>query len=85
MNHIVLYSIAFLASGVTTLLCPISKTYGWLSLYAGLFGFLTGSIGALLPQCVIQILELKYLASGFGYLLVFDASGTVLGAPVGGL
>ena len=85
INHIVLYSIAFLASGVTTLLCPISKTYGWLAFFAGLFGFLTGSFGALLPQCIIQILSLEYLASGYGYLLVFEAAGNLLGAPVGGL
>ena len=85
INHIVLYSSAFLASGLTTLMCPISTTYVWLSLFAGLFGFLTGSFGALLPQCIIKILELEYLASGYGYLLVFEAAGTLLGAPVGGL
>ena len=36
-------------------------------------------------QVVIQILDVDELTSGYGYLLMFEAIGTLMGGPVAGV
>ena len=36
-------------------------------------------------QVVIQILDVDQLTSGYGYLLIFEAIGTLMGGPVAGM
>ena len=42
-------------AGVVTVLCPVFDNYWWLLAYAVIFGFLSGSFGALLPSVIIQV------------------------------
>ena len=39
----------------------------------------------LMLQVVIQILDVDQLTSGYGYLLLFEAIGTLMGGPVAGM
>ena len=80
-----LYLCALSSVGVITLFVPLATSFSGLLAYAGVFGFLSAAFGALLPQVVvIVLLDLSLIASGYGYILIFEALGTLLGAPVAG-
>jgi len=48
------------------------------------FGLTSACIGPLIPTLIISFLDADSLASGSGYVLVFEAIGQLLGAPAAG-
>ncbi len=74
----------FLVAGVTTALIPLVTHYYALMIYSGIFGLVTASYGAIVPQIIVEILDISKLTSGYGYNLVFMAIGTLAGGPVAG-
>ena len=79
-----LYTICFLLSGIAVELKTFASDYAALMVLAILFGFCSASFGVFLPQIIIDYLGVKLLSSGYGYMLVFEAIGTLLGSPVAG-
>ena len=79
-----LYLCALSSVGVVTLFVPLATSFSGLLGYAGVFGFLSAAFGTLLPQVIVTVLDLSLMASGYGYILIFEAIGTLLGAPVAG-
>lgn len=78
------YQLSLALCGVATCLCPLADDYTGLALYSAFFGFLSASIGPLLPKIMIDFLDTSSLASAYGYLLVFEAIGQLIGAPAAG-
>ncbi len=74
----------FLVAGVITALVPLVTHYYALMIYSSIFGMVTASFGAILPQIIVEILDISKLTSGYGYNLVFMAIGTLAGGPVAG-
>ena len=84
ISSISLYTVAFFLTGILTVLCSCLVSYASLMIYAVLFGFLSASLGTLLSQLILDFVGLEQVASGYGYILVFEALGTLPGAPVAG-
>jgi len=79
--------LALLLCGISTSLCPLLAEYfGYfgLSAFSVAFGLTSASIGPLIPTLIIGYLNANSLASGSGYVLVFEAIGQLLGAPAAG-
>ena len=79
-----LYTASFFISGVATVLLPIVSHYIALMAFAVLFGLTTAALGSLLPVLIVNCLSVDMLPSGYGYMLVFEAIGTLIGGPVAG-
>ena len=84
VRPIYLYTVSFLVAGIATALCPLVTSYAFLATYAAIFGFSTAALGTQLPMLIIEMLGIKLLPLGYGYILVFEAVGTLIGAPVAG-
>ena len=69
-------------SGVATIMCPVATSYPGLMTCAAFFGLATAPYGVLLPCIIVDILGVNLLTSGYAYILIFEALGTVSGAPV---
>ena len=52
--------------------------------FSAAFGLTSACIGPLIPTLIISFLDADSLASGSGYVLVFEAIGQLLGAPAAG-
>lgn len=70
-------------AGIVTIICPFHDTYGWLLGYAAVFGFVMSCYGMMLVV-IVEVTDVQYLTSALGYILIFEAVGTLLGAPVAG-
>ena len=73
--------------GIATFLCPLladSAGYIGLCVFSVVFGLTSACIGPLIPTLIISFLDADSLASGSGYVLVFEAIGQLLGAPAAG-
>ena len=79
-----LYTHGFFWAGLATILAPLYPIFPWLLGYSCLFGFLTACFGSMLPIMITEILDLSLLNSGYGYVLLFEGLGTVLGGPLAG-
>ena len=79
-----IYVILFFVSGIVTALIAATTNFIGLACIGILFGAFYGALCALLPQIIIRILDISLLVSGYGYLLVFDAVGSLSGPPVAG-
>lgn len=78
---------ALLLCGISTFLCPLLvDTSGYVGLltFSVAFGLTSACIGPLIPALIISFLDADSLASGSGYVLVFEAIGQLLGAPAAG-
>ncbi|XP_014667422.1 PREDICTED: monocarboxylate transporter 13-like [Priapulus caudatus] len=80
-----LYVSAFGAIGVATFFVPASTYYGYIVAYCVILGFFSATFGALLPPLLVQFLGLHRMANGYGFLLVYEAVGTLFGAPAAGM
>ena len=79
-----IYVTSMLLCTVATVCCPLAHSYLLVAAYAAAFGMLVGCFCVKLPSVIIQILDVDLLASGYGYMLLFEAMGTLLGAPMAG-
>ena len=84
VDHVLLYGIAMVTTGITTMICPIMYSYVGLLCSSGVFGLLSAGFGTLLPQNIILFLSPDLLSIAYGYILVAEAMGTLLGGPVAG-
>ena len=84
VSAVSLYTVSHFAVGAITQLSAYIVTYPMLMVYGVVFGFLSGSLGALLPIVLVDILGVEMLTSGYGYVLIFDAIGNFLGPPTAG-
>ena len=84
LSSINVYVICMALSSAATFLSPIAHDYILIALYSGVLSFLVGCFCVKLPDIVIQILNMKLLASGWGYMLMFEAFGALLGPPIAG-
>merc|ERR1712038_665939 len=66
------------------LLLPLSPQYVWLQLCCVLFGLCSAVLGVLVPVIILDVLGPTSMAAGYGNLLLFEAVGQVLGAPMAG-
>ena len=79
-----IYVTCMLLCTAVTMICPLLNTYVMVAAYAGAFGLLLGCFCVKLPSVVIQILDVDLLASGYGYMLLFESLGSLFGAPIAG-
>ena len=79
-----LYSVVFFVNGVVTALTAMTTDFIGLTCISFLFGAFYGVMCALLPQITIKILDISLLVSGYGYLLFFEAVGSLSGPPIAG-
>ncbi|XP_074651969.1 monocarboxylate transporter 13-like [Tubulanus polymorphus] len=84
INVILAYACATFVGGVATIVMPFATSYTVLIVLSILFGFFTGCIGSYMPDLVIKFLDIHHLAVGYGCLLVYEGTGTLLGGPVAG-
>ena len=55
-----------------------------LCLCACVFGFCSSCLGSLLPDIIIRLVGDHRLGTGYGFLLLFEGAGSMLGGPVAG-
>jgi len=79
-----LYAVSFSLCGVVVVLVPLIEGVISLMILAAAFGFLSAAIGPLLPLILTDFLGMELFSSAFGYLLVFEAVGSLCGPPVSG-
>ena len=85
IDHVLLYGFALATTGLVTMACPIIHSYVGLLCSSVAFGLLSAGYGTLLAQNVIIFLSPELLSIGYGYIMVADAIGTLLGGPMAGL
>lgn len=83
-NVIGIYCVCLGLLSLLTLPVIFSSSYEVLVIYAVVFGFVTASFGTTTPEVIIYICGLNRLASAYGYVLVFEAVGMLLGGPAAG-
>ena len=84
MDFVLAYGLSLVVAGLPIVVLP--KVFGLIGIMAvaALHGFGTAVLGSYTPQLVINFLGLRKLPEGYGYLLVFEGIGTLLGAPCAG-
>lgn len=84
LRSIHLYTLSFIVAGIGTIICPLFHAYSALMCFAVVFGVTTAALGSVLPILIVNCLSVEMLPSGYGYMLVFEAIGTLIGGPVAG-
>ena len=79
-----LYVVIFLLSSFDIALISFVKNFIFLCCIGVVFGFLYGGTCTVLPQVIIKILDVSLLVSGYGYLLLFEATGALSSPPIAG-
>ena len=84
---VVLFIVCFVTTGVIIATLGLIKNVIVLMIGAALFGLFSASWGTLNPEVIIQVLSAdpKLLANAYGYILIFDAIGSLLGPPTAGI
>ncbi|XP_037089822.1 LOW QUALITY PROTEIN: monocarboxylate transporter 14-like [Pollicipes pollicipes] len=85
MTTILVYMVSSVGSGIATLLMPASNSVIALCVVASVFGFCSSCLGALLPDIIIRLVGDQRLGIGYGFLLLFEGAGSMLGGPVAGM
>ncbi|XP_037090533.1 monocarboxylate transporter 14-like [Pollicipes pollicipes] len=85
MTTILVYMVSSVGSGIATLLMPASNSVIALCVCASVFGFCSSCLGALLPDIIIRLVGDQRLGIGYGFLLLFEGAGSMLGGPVAGM
>ncbi|XP_064619207.1 monocarboxylate transporter 13-like isoform X2 [Lineus longissimus] len=85
VNVVLAYILAACIYGVSVECLPVITEYPAMVAIAVIFGFFTGSFGTYLPDILITFLCLHRMPCGYGYLLIFEGIGQLLGAPVAGI
>lgn len=78
------YIFTFFIVSVATIAVPLCSTFAHFMSYAIFFGFCSGSFGALLPTVVVSMTTVDLLPSAYGFLLVFEATGFLIGPSIAG-
>ena len=83
---IVLFIVCFVATGGIIATLGLIKNLIALMIGAALFGLFSASWGTLNPEVIIQVLSAdpQLLSNAYGYILIFDAIGSLLGPPTAG-
>ena len=79
-----IYAACFLLCSVSTALVPFCNTYELLIIYNCVYNIAMGCLFSKLPLVIIEIVKEDLLASALGYILMAEAVGTLIGAPVAG-
>lgn len=78
------FCIGLALAAVTTVTITLAFTFMSFCMVSAAFGFFWATFGALQPQVTRYVVGQEQLACAFGYLLVFVATGSILGAPTAG-
>ncbi|KAK2157878.1 hypothetical protein LSH36_183g01073 [Paralvinella palmiformis] len=81
---VIIYSASYILSGLVVILMTVVQDFISLAILSAALGFLSASISPLLPEIITLFLSVELLPSAFGYLLVFEAVGSLLGPPTAG-
>lgn len=84
IQNLSLYTVIITTTGIACACVPLYSSYYWLIGFASVYGFLTAVNGSVLIHAIMEVVGDQHLASGYGYLLIFSATGVLLGAPVAG-
>ena len=84
-SSLILYATSFTFCGVVVLLIPLMRDFTGVLVLTCAFGFLSASIGPLLPQLITEFLSIDLIPSGYGYVLAFEAVGSLTGPPAAGM
>ncbi|XP_064615784.1 monocarboxylate transporter 9-like [Liolophura sinensis] len=79
-----IYAITFVLTGISVMLMPVTSNYLMQMVFAVMFGLFSGGFGALLSLILAQIVGLRHFATAYGYILLFEALGTLSGGPLAG-
>uniref|UniRef100_X1ZGH9 Major facilitator superfamily (MFS) profile domain-containing protein n=1 Tax=Capitella teleta TaxID=283909 RepID=X1ZGH9_CAPTE len=85
VNSMLVYSVAISASGVATLLIPVSSNYLVLCFACAMFGFAVSCTYVLQMICVVQMVGLKRATNAFGVFQLIPGVATLIGTPLTGL
>lgn len=80
-----IYTTNIFLCAIITFLCSYGHSYVLIALYSAIFNMSVGCFCVKIPLVVIKILDIDLLASGYGYVMLFEAIGSLFGAPVAGL
>ncbi|XP_064638432.1 monocarboxylate transporter 14-like [Lineus longissimus] len=83
-NRLLIFATAIFFSGVPSFLVSIDTSYAALVCYCALYGFSFGVQLGLLPVIILELFGLRRLTSAFGYAMVGDGIGALIGPPIGG-
>ena len=84
LSPVGVYTVSFMLSALVTFLVPACKTFTQFALYATFYGFISGSFGSVLPALVVSMFDLGLMPSAYGFLMVFEALGFLLGPCIAG-
>ena len=81
---ILFYSTSYILCGLVVILMTVAQGFVSLAILSAALGFLSATIGPLLPQIITDLLSVELLPPAYGYLLLFEAVGSLLGPPTAG-
>ena len=79
-----LFIISYFLAGVGVLFCALWMTFPGLMISVCTFGFFSAGFGPLLAEVTCLTVGVMKFTLAYGYLMVFMAVGTIIGAPVAG-
>jgi predicted MFS family arabinose efflux permease len=83
-NRLLLFAIAVFVSGLPMFLVSLETSYAALVCYCSIYGFCFGVQLGLLPVIILELFGLHRLTSAYGYAMLGDGIGCLLGPPLGG-
>ena len=84
VNVPVLFLISYLTAGLGIIVCGLWTSLPGVATSTSVFGFFSAAYGPLLSEVTCIVCGVDEFNHAYGYLMVFMAIGTVLGAPVAG-
>ena len=81
---VLLHMLGAFICGCACFLLPIGGGYTALQAYAVAFGLCTSSFGSMVPLVVSDILGPAMIASGYGFVMLFNGVGQTIGGPLAG-
>lgn len=84
VTSLCVYKVSLLSSFVATLFIPIVNDILMVGICCAIFGFCSAGIGTILPDVVVNLVGQERFGPAFGFILIFEAAGTLAGGPVSG-
>ena len=84
INAHVLFSTCYALCGVAAFMLTLFKTFLGSLVSTCIFGFCFAAYGPVLTEVVLLTVSIEYYPSAYGILLLPQALGTLLGAPIAG-
>lgn len=78
------YTICIYLLAITQVSIPFAASYTAIVIVCVIFGFLSAACGTLLPDIMIEFLGKERLGIAYGFLLIFEGTGSLLGPPAAG-